>query len=819
MSGFTKNGIDLNDLLMQSTNNNSGSSGFTMPPNGQDLYVRYGKWDGLARNQAAATGYTVNGADINTKFNRKNPTFQATLSGTFEYTGEVIQPTITASPDSSTGYNITYKGNKVDAASYLAVQRDFEPPAGYGWDTNYPQGSFTITQKPITLTLSGTGSFQYDGNSRSMSVIYGGRTFTSYTIVSGSLGPITNVSQSPISVTVRANGNYDSDQVSGSITITPKAITITINGTGTFAYTGETFTMNYSLNDSVPESSISTNSNTSITNGGTITYNVSLSGNYSGSASGTINIVQAFIDTQPIGGSGTSVSLSVTASGTPSGGSPSYQWQLNGGNISGATSSTLTANSSTGGSGSYKCVFTYTFNGVSHSVTSNAVDVTISTGSRNNRIVYVQNVDNGYMQIGINSPVAGDYRIILLESKNSTVIQDLGKITIINNDINKDICYKTYTTVSYSSSYSFAEPYQLRVVQLCPNYIGGEEGPEPVSNLKSPNFEHIDSYPNEPVVNFPCIEGYNIIPYDCPISSLPFLTLEETYNSADPSSVTLESRTRSLVTATGPAITAYLYIDNTIHTNISSDFQRSSTGVTGTWEITSQPSITEGNFTRYTIDNSALFNENGRYTIYINNQYTLTWDIQSPAPNTVSPNTVSPNTVDTNTVNTDTVSPPDIGCLKYGTPLLMADNTWKNIEDLLIGDEVVSATIPTLPINEYPSYFDWWSTTTLDGMSRVTTTVANTAHKTASFYYKINDIIEVTDTHIVLAKKSDNIWKFYKINELDIGDSIIDDNDQETPIVTKERIDETIHIVKLDVTTYDLFYTKGLLSHNLVEAK
>ena len=208
-----------------------------------------------------------------------------------------------------------------------------------------------------------------------------------------------------------------------------------------------------------------------------------------------------------------------------------------------------------------------------------------------------------------------------------------------------------------------------------------------------------------------------------------------------------------------------------------------------------------------------------KLVIYIDNQYTLTWDIQSSAPNTVSPNTVSPNTVDTNTVDTNTVSPPDIGCLKYGTPLLMADNTWKNIEDLLIGDEVVSATIPTLPINEFPSYFDWWSTESLDGMSRVTTTVANTAHKTASFYYKINDIIEVTDSHIVLAKKSDNIWKFYKIFQLDIGDSIIDDNDQETPIITKERIDETINIVQLDVTMYDLFYTKGLLSHNLVEAK
>jgi hypothetical protein len=631
MSGFTVNGTGLDDLLMQSSNNNSGSSGFIMT-NVQDLYVRYGKWDGLVRNQAAATGYTVGGADINTKFNKKTPTFQATLSGTFEYTGEVIQPTITASPVASTEYQVTYKGNKVDAASYAARSQDFELPTGYDWASEHPAGSFTITQKPITLTLSGTGSFEYNEGSRIMGVLYGGKTFSSYQIVSGSLGPITNVSQSPISVTVRAIGNYTSNEVSGTLTITQKPITVTIDGTGTFTY-GSIRSMTYSLSELVPESSISTSGNTSITNGGTITYNVSLSGNYSGSASGTINIVQAFITTEPTGGSGSSVSLTCIGSGAPSGGSLSYQWQLNDGNISGATSNTLTANSSTGGSGSYKCVFTYTFNGVSHSVSSNAVDVTISSGSTNNRIVYVQNVENGYMQIGINSPVAGDYRIILLESKDSTVIQDLGKITIVNTDINKDICYKTYTTVPYSSNYSFTGPYQLRVVQLCPNYIGGEQGPVPVSNLKSPNFAHQDNPPNNPVVSFMCIEGYNTMPYDCPISSPPFLTLEEIIESADPNSVTPASRTRKLTTTSGPSVIAYLYIDITIttDTDIQSNFQGSSNNETVIYYITNEPSITEGNFRKYIIDNTVLFNENGKHTIYINN-ITLTWTISDPLP-------------------------------------------------------------------------------------------------------------------------------------------------------------------------------------------
>jgi len=77
------------------------------------------------------------------------------------------------------------------------------------------------------------------------------------------------------------------------------------------------------------------------------------------------------ITTQPIGGAiayGASITLSVASSGTPT---PTYQWQLNGVNIAGATAATYT----TSVPGSYAVVVT----NPAGSVTSTAVNVTAAT--------------------------------------------------------------------------------------------------------------------------------------------------------------------------------------------------------------------------------------------------------------------------------------------------------------------------------------------------------------------------------------------------------------------------------------------------------
>jgi len=77
------------------------------------------------------------------------------------------------------------------------------------------------------------------------------------------------------------------------------------------------------------------------------------------------------ITTQPVGGgncSGAPITLTIAATGAPA---PTYQWRLNGDNISGATSTSYAAPTS----GTYDCVATNSFG----SATSNSVTVSVST--------------------------------------------------------------------------------------------------------------------------------------------------------------------------------------------------------------------------------------------------------------------------------------------------------------------------------------------------------------------------------------------------------------------------------------------------------
>ncbi len=197
------NGTDLDDLLMQSTNIHSNATGFSI--NNNDIMNRYGKWDNLERNKVAITKYTVANKDINEYFNKRKPTFQATLSGTFTYTGSIIQPNILVSPASTTEYTIKYNGQK-DAKSYSAVESDFILPDGYVWDSGYPAGSFTIEADTLTGTVNNI-YVEWDGKEHTASItgINGTYTIEPDTLTTPSISR-TDIGSS--SATITGYGNY-----------------------------------------------------------------------------------------------------------------------------------------------------------------------------------------------------------------------------------------------------------------------------------------------------------------------------------------------------------------------------------------------------------------------------------------------------------------------------------------------------------------------------------------------------------------------------------------------------------------------------------
>lgn len=162
---------------------------------------------------------------------------------------------------------------------------------------------------------------------------------------------------------------------------------------------------------------------------------------------------------------------------------------------------------------------------------------------------------------------------------------------------------------------------------------------------------------------------------------------------------------------------------------------------------------------------------------------------------------------------------PAQGCFKYGTQIWMADGRWANMEDLLVGDELMSVYIPTLPESEMPDYQSTWSTNTLDGIEYSTTTVANVKHAEFSSYYLINGTIAVTWEHFVFASVDGIIWQFMQVEQLGTGNKILDENLNVVQIDSKEEIDETIQTVTIDTEISDVYFVKGMLAHNMLPAK
>ena len=144
----------------------------------------------------------------------------------------------------------------------------------------------------------------------------------------------------------------------------------------------------------------------------------------------------------------------------------------------------------------------------------------------------------------------------------------------------------------------------------------------------------------------------------------------------------------------------------------------------------------------------------------------------------------------------------------------MYDGSYKNIEDLYIGDELMSLDIPSLPDSEYPDYGSTWSMDSLEGISLTKTYVANTMHDQYSYYYKLNNLIDVTFEHIILSKSNNSEWSFKPVEFVNLGDFILDENLNIIEITSKDRVDELINTVSIDTEIKDVYFVKGMLAHN-----
>jgi hypothetical protein len=167
------------------------------------------------------------------------------------------------------------------------------------------------------------------------------------------------------------------------------------------------------------------------------------------------------------------------------------------------------------------------------------------------------------------------------------------------------------------------------------------------------------------------------------------------------------------------------------------------------------------------------------------------------------------------------------GCFAYGTQILMADGTTKNIEEIMVGDVVKSMSIPDMPIvegtdDDWNTYKDF-TTNSLVSSSLSTATVRKAVTDSYDNYYKITlgngDILKVTFEHPLFVQR-DGVYQWTKVNHTELSSSLkttdlLVDKDKNTQTISSiDFVDEVLDVGTIDVEDLDVYFANNYLVHN-----
>jgi hypothetical protein len=180
----------------------------------------------------------------------------------------------------------------------------------------------------------------------------------------------------------------------------------------------------------------------------------------------------------------------------------------------------------------------------------------------------------------------------------------------------------------------------------------------------------------------------------------------------------------------------------------------------------------------------------------------------------------------------DTYNGTAITCFTPDTKLTLVDGTQKEIQDLAIGDELLSMRMPNAQTEEeHPiiasdvAYSDY-CIVELGESELVSAKIINMFFDFADTYFLINGEIKVTGEHPFFVKvpegfylptkgqSSEEFWAWEYVRNLEIGQVMYDKDMNEVPIDSIEEIEEEIEIVNIDVDTNNTYFAEGILVHN-----
>lgn len=199
----------------------------------------------------------------------------------------------------------------------------------------------------------------------------------------------------------------------------------------------------------------------------------------------------------------------------------------------------------------------------------------------------------------------------------------------------------------------------------------------------------------------------------------------------------------------------------------------------------------------------------------IGNVYQLSGSLYADQPYTcINTSTASPDTwiLDSTTC----LGGDGPACLLEGTLVTMHDGTQKKIEDLRIGDTLMSKAVlgePNMPDSDDPTVLTAWSSPSISLSTMLTQISSVVGYPKTKVTYINSGLLYASDEHLHVVKKGDS-WTVAQTTDLQIGDSLINENGEEIVINNINTVYGTFTVYKVNVEQDDVFIANGIVTHN-----
>lgn len=156
-------------------------------------------------------------------------------------------------------------------------------------------------------------------------------------------------------------------------------------------------------------------------------------------------------------------------------------------------------------------------------------------------------------------------------------------------------------------------------------------------------------------------------------------------------------------------------------------------------------------------------------------------------------------------------------CFLKGTKITLPDKSQKNIEDLKLGEFVLTYNINNLSNLKKDKKHEImnWSNEDMKGefsKNRVKNIWVNPADR----YLVINDKLRITNLHIIHVKRGEE-YKFLPAEKAQIGDLLFTDKDSYEPIHTIEQMNEKTEVYNIEVRKARTYFADNYLVHHFCE--